>query len=211
TSGATNPTGTDSFTYTLVGGDTATVTVTVAGLDSNGDVLLGDSGNNTLNGGVGADQMTGGLGNDKIDGGLGADTMLGGAGNDIYVVDNAGDIVDERATGSNGVDTVQASVHYTLGTGVENLTLTGTVAINGTGNNLANVIVGNAAANTLNGGTGADRLSGGGGNDIYVTDGGDVIYEAAYQGTDTVRSSVSYALGANLENLVLTGASAING
>lgn len=175
------------------------------------DRLDGRAGNDQLYGEAGADRITGGLGNDKIDGGLGADTMLGGAGNDVYIVDNADDIVDERAAGSNGVDTVQASVHYTLGTGVENLTLTGTVAINGTGNNLANVIVGNAAANTLNGGTGADRLSGGGGNDIYVTDGGDVIYEAAYQGTDTVRSSVSYALGANLENLVLTGPSAING
>ena len=102
----------------------------------------------------------------------GADTMIGGTGNDTYVVDNAGDVVNE--TGGTGIDIVQSSITFSLantarvlGT-VENLTLTGTAAINGTGNSLANVIIGNAAANELNGGAGNDTLYGGAGNDTLT-------------------------------------------
>jgi len=73
--------------------------------------------------------------------------MTGGAGNDTYVVDNAGDIVVEVASG--GTDTVEASVAWSLGIEVENLTLTGTAAINATGNTLANTLRGNAGNNTL--------------------------------------------------------------
>jgi Ca2+-binding RTX toxin-like protein len=64
-----------------------------------------------------------GAGNDTLNGGAGVDTLVGGAGNDTYVVDNAGDVVTEVASG--GSDTVQAAVTYTLGAEVENLTLTG--------------------------------------------------------------------------------------
>lgn len=48
---------------------------------------------------------------------------------------------------------------------VEKLTLTGTAAINGTGNGGGNSLVGNSAANILSGGAGADLVLGGGGND----------------------------------------------
>ena len=73
----------------------------------------------------------------------------GGLGNDTYVVDNTGDVVTENA--SEGTDTVQASVTYTLAANVENLTLTGTGNINGTGNTLDNVIIGNSGNNILAG------------------------------------------------------------
>ncbi|MDU9027737.1 matrixin family metalloprotease [Pseudomonas mediterranea] len=157
--------------------------------------------------------LTGNSGNNVLDGGAGADTLIGGTGNDIYVVDNLKDIVNETSTPGSEVDTVRSSVSWTLGSNLENLTLTGTALINGTGNGLSNVLIGNAAANVLNGLGGADTMIGGAGNDTYVVDTiGDTITEAGTSLTeiDSVLSSVSYALGSNLENLTLTGIASIN-
>jgi Ca2+-binding RTX toxin-like protein len=161
-------------------------------------------------GNAGNNVITGNAGNNVIDGGLGADTMSGGAGNDTYIVDNAGDLVIESA--GEGVDLVRASVNFTLGANVENLVLTGSNDLNGTGNALANVITGNSGANVLDGGAGADQLIGGTGDDTYIVDNtGDTIVENAAEGNDAVQSSVNWTLGANLENLVLTGTNNING
>ena len=100
----------------------------------------------------------------------------------------------------------------TIANHVENLTLLGSANIDGTGNSLVNVIVGNAAINMLNGMTGADRLAGLGGNDIYFVDNvGDVVAEAANQGTDTIRSTISRTLPGNVENLILFTGAAIRG
>ncbi|MEB3191472.1 MAG: Calx-beta domain-containing protein [Snowella sp.] len=110
-------------------------------------------------------------------------------------------------------DMVYSSVTYTLPSTVENLTLTGTGNINGTGNDNNNIIIGNIGNNTLTGAAGIDTLIGGLGNDSYTVDSTmDVINENAGEGSDTVRSSVTFSLATlpNLENLTLTGTGAIN-
>lgn len=156
-----------------------------------------------------------------LGGSLQGDVLYGLNGNDVYVFNNVLDVAVELPGG--GVDTVRASVAVgALGANIENLALTGSAALNGTGNDLDNAITGNAAANTLtglagndllNGGAGADTMIGGIGNDIYVVDNAaDQVVEAVNAGTDLVQSSVSIAaLAANVENLTLTGAGAING
>ncbi|WP_145104092.1 M10 family metallopeptidase [Cereibacter sediminicola] len=122
-------------------------------------------------GGKGDDVIFGNSANNDLGGGGGSDTLRGGAGNDIYRVDG-GDRVIELA--GNGVDRVISSASFQLGAHVENLTLTGNRAINGTGNDLANVIVGNGAANVLTGRGGADSFvfstALGGGNVDRITD-----------------------------------------
>jgi serralysin len=112
----------------------------------------------------------------SVDGLGGADTMFGRAGNDIYVVANAGDIVSE-ASGS-GIDTVISGISFSLVASarvvgpVEKLILTGTSALAGAGNTLANTITGNGAANLLKAGAGNDVVNGGGGNDQLLGEAG---------------------------------------
>jgi Ca2+-binding RTX toxin-like protein len=92
--------------------------------------------------------------------------MSGGLGDDTYIIDSVGDQVIEKT--GEGTDLVKAGISFTLGAFVENLLLTGSGAINGTGNVLANTLTGNAGANSLYGLAGNDTLSGGAGNDALV-------------------------------------------
>jgi Ca2+-binding RTX toxin-like protein len=135
-------------------------------MGSGSDTLLGFE---NLTGSSFNDTLTGNASANGLNGGLGADTLIGGDGSDTYTVDNVGDIVRETnaVAGTGGIDIVNSSITYTLGANVENLTLIGTAAINGTGNALANMIIGNTGANILNGGNGNDLLTGGAGIDHF--------------------------------------------
>lgn len=130
------------------------------------DRVFGFAGDDTLRGGDGNDILSGGAGNDKLNGGAGADTLAGGAGSDTYYTERASDTVCEAAGG--GTDTVFASASFALPANVERLWLTGSSAINGTGNALANLITGNGAANVITGNSGQDILTGGAGGDRFV-------------------------------------------
>lgn len=152
--------GSDADTYQ----GTGTVSGAVFGEDGN-DTLAGGLGADRLDGGSGSDRLTGNGGNDRLDGGPGSDRMTGGAGNDIYLVNATTDVVSESSTNATEIDTVLSAVTWTLGPNLERLTLTGSSALNGTGNAQANTITGNAGANSLNGGSGNDMLNGGSGND----------------------------------------------
>ena len=192
------------------------------------DTLVGTGADDRIQALASDDILYGAGGNDLLDGGTGADEMQGGEGNDTYLVDDVGDSVVELE--AEGTDLVESSITYTLTDNVENLTLTGTEALNGTGNQLSNVITGNDSDNTLlglggndtlvgnggndrlDGGEGADIMTGGAGDDVYIADiASDSITENAGEGLDRVESSASYTLGTNIENLLLTGTNAING
>ena len=187
-----------------------------------GQTINGTAGNDSLIGGSGNDTINGFAGEDTINGGAGADSMVGGAHPDTYFVDNPGDVIVELEDG--GFDTVNASVSYTLAAWVNHLTLTGSAAINGTGNELPNDITGNSGANILNGlasddtlvglsgddvldgGPGADSMDGGLGNDTYVTDGSDSVTDAG--GIDTIiveGGGGTLPSGSGIENLTIRG------
>lgn len=227
----------DTVTYAFA---TAPVTVSLAtttqqntlgaGLDTLTAInnLIGSDFNDNLTGSGQNNALEGGAGNDTLNGAGGADTMIGGLGNDTFVVNNVGDVSTEFL--NEGTDKVNSNITYTLPLNIENLTLTGTIAINGTGNDLDNVITGNGAANqlhgqagndTLNGGSGddtltgwsgADTMIGGLGNDTYfVENTGDIVTENLNAGTDTASTRLTYTLPNNVENLILTGTTAVNG
>ncbi len=200
---------------------TFSLAANIENLTLTGTTAINGTGNgldNVITGNSAANILNGGAGNDRLIGGAGVDTLQGGTGNDTYIVDVAGDLIVEAS--SAGIDLVESNVSYVLSAFVENLTLTGTAAINGTGNQENNIFLGNSATNVLNGAGGADRLDGGGGadtllggddNDVYVIDNAsDVITEAVSGGIDAVESSISYTLGVNVENMLLTGTASID-
>ncbi|MFN0194179.1 MAG: beta strand repeat-containing protein [Aestuariivirga sp.] len=175
------------------------VTANVAGIGI--DTLISIE---SIIGGSGNDMLTGNAAANILDGGLGTDTLTGGNGNDTYVINVAGDATIETLTG--GLDTTRASITHALRVNIENLQLTGTANINGSGNGLANTITGNSGSNILNGLGGGDTMTGLAGNDTYYVDSfGDTASEINGSGIDIVRSTVSFTLGTNLEKLYLLG------
>jgi Ca2+-binding RTX toxin-like protein len=135
-------------------------------------------------------------------------------------VRDGSDVVRETSVLASSVDTVVASVTYTLGANLEKLTLFASVdALNGTGNDLNNTITGNSYNNILSGGVGsdvlngaagADTMDGGVGRDIYYVDNiGDLVVESSTIATEIDLVGVyinNYTLTANVENMNLGGA-----
>ncbi len=166
-----------------------------------------------LTGNGSSNHIIGGIGDDVLIGAGGSDVLEGGYGNDTYVIDNAGQSITE----TGGTDTVVSSLSYTLADGLENLTLTGSANLKGTGNASDNIIAGNSGANLLDGRGGHDVLIGGGGDDTYYVDTANTqLVEIAdgvdSGGIDTVRTSLGgFTLDNGFENLVFTNAIAHTG
>jgi Ca2+-binding RTX toxin-like protein len=163
------------------------------------------------NGGVlgtataGADSLIGNNSRgDRLDGLAGNDTLRGLGGDDVYVVDSAADTVIENA--GEGVDSVESSVTHTLSANVENLTLAGASAINGTGNVANNFLVGNGAGNVLDGAGGADVLEGGAGNDTLTdTAGSNYLNGGADADTLTGGAAADLLIGGTGNDIINTG------
>ena len=197
--------GVDGGTDTVKAGVDFTLGGNVENLTLTGNAVRGI-------GNSGANIITGNASDNLLDGGTGADRLIGGDGHDEYVVDHEGDVIVELAGG--GSDIVKTWIDFVIADDVEveHIFLMGTADLNATGNAGYNDIVGNSGNNILDGGTGADDLIGGLGNDIYIVDDeGDLAAESLDEGTDEVRSSVSFFLSNHFENLVLTGAGNTNG
>jgi Ca2+-binding RTX toxin-like protein len=184
--------GTDTASYASAGSGVI-VSLAIAGVQATGgggsDTLVSIE---NLLGSQHNDSLTGNAAANTLDGGAGADNMTGGDGNDTYEVDNAGDQVVE-ASAAGGTDLVNASVTHTLATNVENLRLTATGAINGTGNGSTNILYAGAGNNVLDGLGGTDTAS-------YLYAGSGVTVSLAAAGAQATGGSGTDTL-VNIENL----------
>jgi Ca2+-binding RTX toxin-like protein len=180
-----------SITYTLGSAIEGLTLIGELGLSGTGNGLSnsisGNSAGNGLYGLDGSDTLFGNGGDDYLDGGTGVDVMFGGDGADSYVLDNSSDTISEQVGG--GIDTVICGFDYVLGATLENLTLTGTAAVDGRGNDHDNIINGNDGKNTLRGGDGADELAGFLGNDKLLGGLGDDSLSGG-QGKDKLTGDV---------------------
>jgi Ca2+-binding RTX toxin-like protein len=195
---------------------------------------LAFQGADSLQGGAQADVLVGHTGNDTLNGGAGADRLDGGLGDDVYYIDDFSDVVVD-AGGNDRVIISVAGYDLSLLSGIETVVQSPRGSGNDTviggdvndgidGGDGDDALAGGAGNDSLSGGNGHDALEGGSGNDVHaggagadtmaggagddtyeVDDPGDLVNEGIGQGTDTVYSSIHYALGANVENLVLQG------
>jgi len=122
-----------------------------------------------------------------IDGGQGADTYRIQNGRFTLVIDDDNDKVVLAPSGSRHV-TIESSISYTLAAQLNDLTLTGADALDGTGNEIANILLGNGAGNILDGRGGDDTIRGGGGDDKLLGGAGINILEGG-AGADTIDGS----------------------
>ncbi len=182
-------------------------------LTGSGDIVVNYLGAKSVNL-IGSTQVTvlnSGVGKDILIAGIGNSTLSGGTSDDIYIINTANvTIIEGTDVGTKG-DLVKSSVNFILPENVENLTLTGVTARLATGNELNNLLTANNVGDTLEGGLGKDTMIGGTANDTFIVDNiADSVVDKL-GGNDTVISSISYVLGAGIENLILRGSAPING
>lgn len=171
--------------------------------------LIGNSLNNNIQGRSGNDVLYGDAGDDFLNGELGQDQLFGGVGSDTVIVDDVGDYVWEAT--SEGTDTVQSYISYTLQDNFENLILIGGTGVVANGNALANVIRGNDGDNRMDGLGGLDSLMGHGGNDrLTIHTGQERV--AGGSGFDTLQlgSDLGFLNLAGLSGVSLTGIESID-
>ncbi|WP_416357871.1 hypothetical protein ACLNGM_07950 [Aureimonas phyllosphaerae] len=153
-----------------------------------------------------ADVLIGNRGNDHLDGGSGADLFYKTRGSDQYVFDDAGDRValfdgSIATVPADGSDTIWAWVSVDLRDqyGVENLRL-GADGTEGTGNDAANLITGSSGRNTIAGGGGNDSLYGKGGADTFsFAEKGAANRDSIWNFNDDDRIELSQATFAGLD------------
>jgi trimeric autotransporter adhesin len=189
------------------------------------DHLFGEADDDELLGREGDDILNGSTGNDTLNGGKGADVLVGGSGWDMADYFSSYKVTVDLAAGTGSDDEAEGDTY----SGIENLGggggddhLYGNSGDNdifgrGADDILAgregpDFLDGGYGDDILNGGTGADILQGGFGDDIYLVDSlADLATEFSGQGTDTVKSSVSFSLvDKYIENVILTGSSNVN-
>lgn len=216
-------------------GDDVTLDISTLPLGgtSGGDILIGGDGDDLIEGGDGDDLLQGGAGYDVLDGGDGNDTAYyEGKSTDysIYLGTDGGVYIDDYSeSGEEGSDElIDMEALYFAGddttvlvpADLPPLGTSGDDVIQGTNRHDSlfglegdDMLTGQAGDDYLDGGEGADTMTGGEGDDYYdVDDVNDVVVETTDGGYDSVDSSVSYTLGANVEELWLwNDSTAING
>jgi Ca2+-binding RTX toxin-like protein len=205
-------------------------------LSTYGNVVYGHGGDDTL--AAAGCTLYGGDGDDILDAGR---SMYGGVGNDYYYLSDKYDYIEEQSdqgidsvqvtftyelpTNVENVVLIGFTAYDAVGNDLDNVmtgndersnTLVGNAGADWLMGKIGNdTLEGGAGDDTLDGGEGVDRLAGVDGDDTYVihdpTDLTDAIVEGLDQGIDTIATSISCALGDNLERLLLTGIAWING
>jgi Ca2+-binding RTX toxin-like protein len=164
------------------------------------DILAGDHGANALYGMAGDDFLVGNGGPDTLVGGDGFDyAHYFGASVGVYA-----NLLDPSVNNGDAAGDNYSSIEGLVGTAHGDILA---------GDNAGNALLGFSGNDVLVGNGGPDTMTGGLGDDAYSVDqAGDVVVENPGEGNDTVNAAIAYALGANVENLVLVeGSGAVAG